>query len=130
MEGRAEALARAVRNLVDNAVKFSPGGPVEVVIDGGSVTVHDAGPGIPEADRERIFERFHRLEDDRDEPGSGLDWPSCAMWPKPTAARPGRRLAARGCRGRVADPRDRRVETGRGRTGIGSVLHGMCALCC
>ena len=72
VEGRPEALARAVRNLVDNAVKFSPGGLVEVVIDGGSVTVHDAGPGIPEADRERIFERFHRLEDDRDEPGSGL----------------------------------------------------------
>ena len=72
VEGRPEALTRAVRNLVDNAVKFSPGGPVEVVIDGGSVTVHDAGPGIPEADRERIFERFHRLEDDRDEPGSGL----------------------------------------------------------
>ena len=72
VEGRPEALARAVRNLVDNAVKFSPGGPVEVVIDGGSVAVHDAGPGIPEADRERIFERFHRLEDDRDEPGSGL----------------------------------------------------------
>ena len=72
VEGRPEALARAVRNLVDNAVKFSADGPVEVVVDGGSVTVHDAGPGIPEADRERIFERFHRLEDDRDEPGSGL----------------------------------------------------------
>ncbi len=72
VEGRPEALARAVRNLVDNAVKFSTDGPVEVVIDGGSVTVHDAGPGIPDADRERVFERFHRLEDDRDEPGSGL----------------------------------------------------------
>ncbi|MXW89778.1 MAG: sensor histidine kinase, partial [Acidimicrobiaceae bacterium] len=72
VEGRPEALARAVRNLVDNAVKFSADGPVEVVVDGGSVTVHDAGPGIPEADRERIFERFHRLEVDRDEPGSGL----------------------------------------------------------
>ena len=72
VEGRPEALARAVRNLVDNAVKFSAGGPVEVVVDGGSVTVHDAGRGIPESDRERVFERFHRLEDDRDEPGSGL----------------------------------------------------------
>jgi len=72
VEGRPEALARAVRNLVDNAVKFSAEGPVEVVVDGGSVTVHDAGPGIPEADRERIFERFHRLEADRDRPGSGL----------------------------------------------------------
>ena len=72
LEGRPEALARAVRNLVDNAVKFSGSGPVEVVVDGGSVTVHDAGPGVPEADRERIFERFHRLDTDRDQPGSGL----------------------------------------------------------
>ncbi len=72
VEGRPEALARAVRNLVDNAVKFSTGGPVEVVVDGGSVTVHDAGPGVAETDRERIFERFHRLEADRDQPGSGL----------------------------------------------------------
>ena len=72
VEGRPEALARAVRNLVDNALKFSTDGPVEVVVDGGSVTVHDAGPGIPEASRQRIFERFHRLETDRDRPGSGL----------------------------------------------------------
>ena len=72
LEGRPEALARAVRNLLDNAVKFSESGPVELVIDGGSVTVHDAGPGVPEADRERIFERFHRLDADRDQPGSGL----------------------------------------------------------
>ena len=72
VEGRPEALARAVRNLVDNAVKFSEGGPIEVVVDGGSAIVHDAGPGVPEADRDRIFERFHRLEADRDRPGSGL----------------------------------------------------------
>ena len=72
VEGRPEALTRAVRNLVDNAVKFSEQGPVEVVVDGGTVTVHDTGPGVPEADRERIFERFHRLEADRDHPGSGL----------------------------------------------------------
>ena len=72
VEGRPESLARAVRNLVDNAVKFSEQGPVEVVVDGGTLTVHDAGPGVPEADRERIFERFHRMEADRDRPGSGL----------------------------------------------------------
>lgn len=72
VEGRPEALARAVRNLVDNAVKFSEDGPIEVVVNGGSVMVHDAGPGVPEADGERIFERFHRLEADRDRPGSGL----------------------------------------------------------
>ena len=72
VEGRPDALARAVRNLIDNAVKFSDGGPVEVLIDGGSVTVHDAGTGIAEADRERVFERFSRLETHRDRPGSGL----------------------------------------------------------
>ena len=72
VEGRPESLARAMRNLVDNAVKFSERGLVEVVVDGGSVTVHDAGPGVAEADRERIFERFHRLEADRDHAGSGL----------------------------------------------------------
>ena len=72
LEARPEALARAVRNLVDNAIKFSEDGPIEVVVDGGAVTVHDAGPGVPEADRERIFERFHRLEADRGRPGSGL----------------------------------------------------------
>ena len=72
VEGRPEALARAVRNLVDNAVKFSTGGPIEVVVDRGAVTVHDGGPGLPEAERERIFERFYRMEPDRDRPGSGL----------------------------------------------------------
>ncbi len=72
LEGRPEALARAVRNLVDNALKFSGHGPVEVVVNGGEVNVHDAGPGVAEADRERIFERFHRLESSRDQPGSGL----------------------------------------------------------
>ena len=72
VEGRPEALARAVRNLVDNAVKFSNEGPIEVVVDGGRVTVHDAGPGVPEPDRVRIFERFYRMEPDRDRPGSGL----------------------------------------------------------
>ena len=72
VEGRPEALARAVRNLVDNAVKFSEAGAVEVVVDGGAVTVHDAGPGIPEGDRRRVFERFRRLESNLDRPGSGL----------------------------------------------------------
>lgn len=72
IEGRPEALTRAVRNLIANAAKFADGGPIEVVVDGGRLTVHDAGPGIPDGEVERVFERFHRLESARALPGSGL----------------------------------------------------------
>lgn len=73
VEGRPMALGRAVRNLVENALKFSPEGTgVRVEVDGGRVTVHDQGPGIPEADRAAVFDRFHRVEATRTLPGSGL----------------------------------------------------------
>jgi two-component system sensor histidine kinase MprB len=73
VEGRPVALARAVRNLVENAMKFAPEGTcVRVEVDGGQVIVHDQGPGIPQADREVVFERFHRVEATRTFPGSGL----------------------------------------------------------
>ncbi|HSP29174.1 MAG TPA: HAMP domain-containing sensor histidine kinase [Ilumatobacteraceae bacterium] len=67
------ALDRALTNLVDNACKFDQtGGPIEVVVDGASLTVLDRGPGVPEGDEERIFDRFHRAETARSMPGSGL----------------------------------------------------------
>ena len=73
VEGRPESLTRAIRNLVDNAAKFSPDDtPIRLVVDGGAVVVHDQGPGVPAADREVVFERFHRLDATRDRPGSGL----------------------------------------------------------
>jgi two-component system sensor histidine kinase MprB len=72
VEGRPEALTRAIRNLVANATKFADAGPIEVVVDAGRVTVHDAGPGIPVGERERVFERFHRPASARSLPGSGL----------------------------------------------------------
>ncbi len=67
------ALDRAITNLVDNACKFdASGGQIGVVVDGGSLTVLDRGPGIEAGDEERIFDRFHRSESARSMPGSGL----------------------------------------------------------
>jgi two-component system OmpR family sensor kinase len=76
VQGDAESLRMLVRNLVDNAVKFAPaGGRVDVSLlrqDAGiTLRVEDSGPGIPEADRERVFDRFHRAAA-ADTPGSGL----------------------------------------------------------
>ena len=77
VRGQAQLLAQAVANLLDNAVKNTPsGGQISVSMenDGRNVTltVADTGPGIPEADRERVLERFVRLEPSRQGPGTGL----------------------------------------------------------
>jgi len=73
VEARPLGVSRAIRNLVENAMKFAPrGSVVRVVVDGGGVTVHDAGPGIPVEERESVFDRFHRVEATRTLPGSGL----------------------------------------------------------
>ncbi|MEM8619710.1 MAG: HAMP domain-containing sensor histidine kinase [Actinomycetota bacterium] len=67
------ALDRAITNLVDNACKFdTSGGQIDVVIDGSEVVVADRGPGVPDDERQRIFDRFHRSEMARTMPGSGL----------------------------------------------------------
>jgi signal transduction histidine kinase len=63
VRGHAEALFRAVRNLIENALRHTPSGlsiEVEVLKDG--VRVLDDGPGVPEADRETIFRRFWRRD--------------------------------------------------------------------
>jgi len=77
--GDAAALRILVRNLVNNAVRYSPrGGRVDISLQfcaGSSVLfVDDAGPGIPVEDRERIFDRFVRrhVDDDGADAGSGL----------------------------------------------------------
>ncbi|MEU2226048.1 HAMP domain-containing sensor histidine kinase [Streptomyces sp. NPDC018347] len=72
---RAEpsALERAVVNILDNAVKFSPeGGTVEVRLADGVLTVRDHGPGIPEDELPHVFDRFWRSPGARALPGSGL----------------------------------------------------------
>ncbi|MFF3845985.1 ATP-binding protein [Streptomyces sp. NPDC002328] len=72
---RAEpaALERAVVNILDNAVKFSPeGGAVDVQLTHGVLTVRDHGPGIPEDELPHVFDRFWRSPSARALPGSGL----------------------------------------------------------
>ncbi|MEL6365452.1 MAG: ATP-binding protein [Pseudomonadota bacterium] len=70
-------LSQAVSNLIDNALKYAEGGTriilsVEKRGEGVLVAVADDGPGVPEAERKRIFDRFVRLESSRTSPGSGL----------------------------------------------------------
>ncbi len=66
-------LERAVSNLLDNAVKYSPdGAPIEVTVRGGEVIVADHGPGIADEDLPRVFDRFYRAATARSKPGAGL----------------------------------------------------------
>jgi signal transduction histidine kinase len=71
-------LSQAVSNLVENAIKYTPkGGAITVrlrkIRSGRSeISITDTGPGIPPEERERVKERFVRLEKSRTEPGSGL----------------------------------------------------------
>jgi two-component system sensor histidine kinase MprB len=73
VHGSRARLARAVGNLLDNAVKWSPpGAAVEVSVNGGEVTVRDHGPGIDDDDLPHVFDRFYRAPAARGLPGSGL----------------------------------------------------------
>jgi two-component system, OmpR family, sensor histidine kinase MprB len=64
---------RAVSNLLDNAVKYSPpGAPIEVTVRDGEVVVADHGPGVAAEDLPRIFDRFYRAAAARGKPGAGL----------------------------------------------------------
>ena len=92
VRGNRELVSQALANLIDNAIKYAkPSGaingemsgaangvPAEIVVkaDGEGdrimLSVADRGPGIPEADRGRVVERFVRLEQSRSAPGSGL----------------------------------------------------------
>jgi hypothetical protein len=84
VRGNRELVSQALANLIDNAIKYAgPNGelngvPAEIVVKAGNdgeritLSVADRGPGIPDADRGRVVERFVRLEQSRSEPGSGL----------------------------------------------------------
>lgn len=69
-------IERVVRNLVHNAVKYTPeGGEIQIrafaEADEAIISISDTGPGIPEDERERIFERFYQVDKSRHD-GTGL----------------------------------------------------------
>jgi two-component system, OmpR family, sensor histidine kinase MprB len=71
--GDARRIDRAIANLLDNAVKWSPpGGPVETTLRDGIVTVRDHGQGFADHDLPDVFARFYRADAARGKPGSGL----------------------------------------------------------
>ncbi len=78
VRGNREFMAQALANILDNAVKYTPaGGAIMLRVrrrSSGEVefSVTDTGPGVPDEDRERVVERFVRLENSRNEPGAGL----------------------------------------------------------
>jgi two-component system, OmpR family, sensor histidine kinase MprB len=73
VRGEPERIGRAVTNLLDNAVKWSPpGAVVEVELAGGILAVRDHGPGFAAADLPHVFERFYRADTARGMAGSGL----------------------------------------------------------
>jgi signal transduction histidine kinase len=75
--GDRELITQMVANLVENSIRHCPAGTVIAVTltreaDAPIVRVSDTGPGIPAAEREKVFRRFYRLETSRTTPGNGL----------------------------------------------------------
>jgi signal transduction histidine kinase len=78
IEANRPFLAQALANVIDNAIKYTPAGGAVMLRarrrSSGEIefSVTDTGPGVPEADRERVLQRFVRLDNSRTEAGSGL----------------------------------------------------------
>ncbi|MBU6234547.1 MAG: hypothetical protein KGQ41_01770 [Alphaproteobacteria bacterium] len=79
LEGPEDAAANAQPDmlkillgvLIDNAIRYTPAaGRIAITVDNGKIDIRDNGPGIPESEREKVFERFYRAR--RDQQGSGL----------------------------------------------------------
>lgn len=77
IRGNLRLISQALANLVDNAIKYTPpGGRVIIAAEdrpnGVALSVADTGPGIPAVERQHVLERFVRLEESRNSPGTGL----------------------------------------------------------
>ena len=77
LTGDRQLLAQMISNLVENALRHTPAGStvslaLDRKADGFALEVSDDGPGIPEAERGKVFDRFYRLDRSRSTAGSGL----------------------------------------------------------
>jgi DNA-binding response OmpR family regulator len=73
VSGDARRIDRAVANLLDNALKWSPpDGDIDVILHDGLLSVRDRGPGFADGDLPSVFARFYRADGARGKPGSGL----------------------------------------------------------
>ena len=73
LRGDRDLLFQAFANLLDNAIKYTPSqGRIWVALSGTRVIVADNGPGIPPEARDKVLQRFYRLEESRSTPGNGL----------------------------------------------------------
>lgn len=75
--GDRDMLFQAISNLIDNAIKYSPkNGLIQISLaqtdDNVKLIIADSGPGITSQDREKVFQRFFRLDQSRNTPGNGL----------------------------------------------------------
>ena len=77
LEGNRNLLSQAISNLIDNAIKYGPNGNkinvgAKLEKDNVILWISDNGPGIPDSDKERVLERFTRLDISRNTQGTGL----------------------------------------------------------
>jgi signal transduction histidine kinase len=73
VRGDRDLLFQAIANLLDNAIKYTPeGGRIEIRLGPDRLEIMDTGPGIPAEAREKVFQRFFRLDESRTTPGNGL----------------------------------------------------------
>lgn len=122
VRAQPELLAQAITNLIDNAVKNTPsGGRIDVAVEARRsvviLCVADNGRGIPAEDRERVLDRFVRLEESRSTPGAGLGLALVAAVARMHGARLSLEDAAPGLRVALRFPLAREPElTAAGRT--------------
>ena len=110
VDGDRELLTQMLVNLVENGLRHG-GGHAQVTVrcwvEGGRpvLSVTDNGPGVPDAERERLFDRFYRLEASRSTPGSGLGLALVAAVARLHGAEASLRNASPGLEAAVAFPR-------------------------